>query len=175
MSKLRYAIVIGAILALAATALAQSPATQPGMSAQQAQPTMPGQQPPATPGQPPAAPGQQPSAQPQTSQSTPSTGASPADDAARQLAQVVNLSEAQTSQVRDIFQGEHSQLTALQSDRTMSSQEKQTKLTDIRRTASNKVMAVLTPEQQQKLKDAVQKHQQQNQPSTPQPAQKPPQ
>jgi len=160
MSKLRYAVVIGAILALAATALAQAPPTsaQPGMSAQQGQATVPGQQPqPATPGQQPPAP------VPPDSQNAPSAGAaaSPADRATEQLATVLSLSEGQKSQVRSVFQEEHSQLIALQNDAKLSPQDKQTKLTDIRRTASDKVMAILTPEQQKKLTDAVRSQQSQ--------------
>jgi Spy/CpxP family protein refolding chaperone len=170
MSKLRYAVVIGAILALAATAFAQAPPTsaQPGMSAQQGQATVPGQQPqPATPGQQPSAP-----VAPDRSQNAPSAGAaaSPADRATDQLAAVLSLSEGQKSQVRSVFQEEHSQLIALQNDAKLSPQDKQTKLTDIRRTASDKVMAILTPEQQKKLTDAIQSQQ----PQTPAP-QKPPQ
>ena len=175
MSKIRYAVVIGAILALAATALAQAPsAGQSGISAQQPQPTTPGQQPQSSaPGQQPAAP-----APPDRTQNAPSAGAaaSPADDAANQLAQVLSLSDAQKTQVRNVFQDEHSKLIALQNDRAMSPQDKQTKLMDIRRTASDKVMAILTPEQQKKLADAIQKQQPQGQaPSTQQPAQRPPQ
>jgi protein CpxP len=172
MSKLRYAVVVGAILALAMTAFAQAPSTsaQPDMSAQQAKPTMPGQQ-----SQPPA-PGQQPPApaQPDKNQNAPASGAavSPADDAANQLTQVLGLSVSQKAQVRSVFQDEHSQLIALQNDRTLPPQDKQTKLMEIRRTASDKVMAILTPEQQKKLTDAIQKQQP---PSTQQPAHRPPQ
>lgn len=166
MSKLRYAAVIGAMLALAATALAQAPppAAQPGMSAQQPQPNMPAQQPQ------PAAPEQRPSAPAPDK----STASSPAEDAANQLAVVLGLSDSQKTKVRDVFQDEHGQLIALQNDRALTLQDKQTKLMEIRRTASDKVMAILTPEQQKKLADAIQKQQPQ-QPSPQAPAQRPPQ
>ena len=169
MSKLRVGtIVIGAILALAATAFAQSPpaAGQPAMQGQQAQPpSMPGQQ------AQPAAPGQQDRSAPQNA---PSAAASPADAVAKQLAQLLNLSDTQTTQVRDVLQDEHTKLLALRDDTTMAPQDKQAKLMDIRRTASDKVMAILTPAQQKKLADAIQtQHQQSQQPGAP--PQRPPQ
>lgn len=154
MSKIRYTVVIGAILALAATAFAQSPAGQPAMRGQQAQPAVPGQQPQ------PAAPGQ-----PDRSQNSPANGAaaSSPDAIAKQLAQVLNLSATQTKQVRNVLEDEHSRLLALRDDPTQSVQDKQAKLMDIRRKTSDKVISILTPEQQKRLAEVLQQQQQQNQ------------
>jgi hypothetical protein len=155
------------------------------MSAQQAQPTMPGQQAqPAAPGQQPTAPAQQPpdqqqppgQAQPNAHQSGAASGAaaSPADAVAKQLAQTLNLSDTQTTQVRNALEDERTKLIALQSDSTLAPQDKQAKLMDIRRGASDKIMSILTPDQQKKLADLVQK--QHEQPGAQQPQQqRPPQ
>jgi hypothetical protein len=180
MLKLRVGTIVVVVAILAATAFAQSP----GMSAQQGQPTMPGQQAqPAVPGQQPTAPAQpspdqqQPpsQAQPNTHQSGAASGAaSPADAVAKQLAQTLNLSDTQTTQVRNTLEDERSKLIALQSDSTLSPQDKQAKLMDIRRGASDKIMSILTPDQQKKLADLVQK--QHEQPGAQQPQQqRPPQ
>lgn len=176
MSTIRIAtVVIGAILALAATAFAQSTPTggQSGMSAQQSQPTMPSQPPQsAAPAQTPqpAGPGQQDRNLPQNNAAN-APAASPADAVAKQLAQVLNLSDAQTTQVRNALEDERTKLVALRDNQTLSAPDKQAKLMEIRRGASDKIMSILTPEQQKKLADAIQKQQQQPgaQPPTPQP------
>jgi Spy/CpxP family protein refolding chaperone len=181
MSTIRIAtVVIGAILALAATAFAQSPSTggQSGMSAQQSQPTMPSQPPQsATPAQPPqpAEPGQQDRNLPPNSPANApanAPAASPADAVAKQLAQVLNLSGAQTTQVRTALEDERIKLIALRDNQTLSAPDKQAKLMEIRRGASDKIMSILTPEQQKKLADAIQK--QQPQPGAQQPTPQPP-
>ncbi len=168
-----------AIFALAAIALAQTPTGQPGMSAQQPQPTMPGQSQPAAPGQtarPDTPPQAGTTAQPGTTQPSPSSvpTVSPADELAQRLTQALNLNPGQTEQVRSALQDEHKQLMALRDDPGMSPQDKQTKLMDIRRTASNRVMSALTPEQQKKLVDLMQKQHQQNQPPQQQTPSSPP-
>jgi hypothetical protein len=181
MSKIRVGTIVVVVAILAATAFAQSP----GMSAQQGQPTMPGQQAqPAAPGQQPTAPAQQPpeqqpppaQAQPNTHQGGETSGAaaSPADAVAKQLAQTLNLSDAQTTQVRNALEDERTKLLALQKDSTIAPQDKQAKLMDIRRNASDKVMSILTPDQQRKLAELVEKQHQQPGAQQPQ-QQRPPQ
>ncbi len=165
MKKLFVAV---AILAFAATALAQSTAGQPGMSAQQPQPAMPGQSQPAAPGQtsrPDVPPQSGATAQPNATQPSNVPAASPADELAQRLTQALNLNSTQTEQVRSALQEEHKQLLALRDDPGMSPQDKQTKLMDIRRTASNRIMSALTPEQQKKLVDLVQQQQRQSHPA----------
>ena len=160
MSKLLVVtVVIGAMLT--ATAFAQAPAGQPSM-----------QQPPAVSGQQsqPSGPSQQPAAPGQADRSAPQNGpasggaASSAEAVARQLAQALSLNDTQTAQMKNVLEDEQSKLIALRDDRTMSSQDKQTKLMEIRRTASDKVMTILSPEQQKRLADLLQKQQQQQNP-----------
>ncbi len=167
MSKIRVGIFVAAMFALAAAAFAQQP---PSMSAQQPQPNMPGQQ--VQPAQPsrPAMPSQPDKTQPDKTQNAPANTASPADTIARRLAEALSLSDTQTTQVRSALEDERTKLLALRDDAAMSPEAKQTKLMEIRRGASDKIMSILTPEQQKKLVDLVQRQQQEHMQQSPQPA-----
>ncbi len=174
MRKIRIGtVVVFAILAVAATAFAQSTAGQPGMPGQQAQPAMPPQPAqPANPGQqaPPDVPPQSgAAAQPGTTQGAPAAipPSSAADRLARRLASALNLNDKQTEQIRSTLENEHTQLLALRDNASMSTQDKQAKLMEIRRTTSDKVMSILTPAQQNKLADLLQAQPAQNSPGQP--------
>ncbi len=174
MAKVRVTtIAIVAILALAATAFAQRTAGQGGMSGQQAQPGMPPQPaPPATPGQqsqPDVPPQSGANAQPGTTQGAPAAvpPSSAAERVAQRLAAALNLTDAQTAQVRSALENEQTQLLALRDNTGMSTQDKQAKLMEIRRGASDKIMSILTPEQHKKLVELMQAQPQHNQQGAP--------
>lgn len=140
------------VLALSMSLAAQTPAT----SAQQPS-AMPSQ---GTTGQQDAAP---PSASPQatppqaspgqtstTPGTTPSTSQAPAqaDDQ-----NPLNLTEEQKAKLRPILMDERQQMEAVRNDSSMSTEQKMTKVQQIREAASPKIKAVLTPEQLKKLSD----------------------
>jgi len=110
---------------------------------------------------PPATTGQSPSA---TSQGNPGgqtagtageTQGAPAhsqvDETIAWLTESVNLTPDQQNKLRPILQGEVSQMSAVNSDSTLTPEQKQQKMVDIRRAAGPQIQSVLTPEQQQKL------------------------
>ena len=109
---------------------------------------------PATTGQSPSASSQ---ANPggQTAGSAGPTQAAPAhsqvDETIAWLTESVNLTPDQQNKLRPILQGEVSQMSAVNSDSTLTPEQKQQKMVDIRRAAGPQIQSVLTPEQQQKL------------------------
>jgi hypothetical protein len=109
----------------------------------------------------PGATGQSTSASSQASPGGQSTGtageaqAAPAhsqvDETIAWLTESVNLTPDQQNKLRPILQGEVSQMSAVNSDSTLTPEQKQQKMVDIRRAAGPQIQSVLTPEQQQKL------------------------
>jgi len=105
--------------------------------------------------------GQSPSASPQanpggqTAGTSGETQAAPAhsqvDETIAWLTQSVNLTPDQQNKLRPILQGEVTQMTAVNNDASLSPEQKQQKMVDIRRTAGPQIQSILTPEQQQKL------------------------
>ena len=109
----------------------------------------------------PSATGQSPSASSQanpggqTAGTAGATQAAPAhsqvDETIAWLTESVNLTPDQQNKLRPILQGEVSQMSAVNSDSTLTPEQKQQKMVDIRRAAGPQIQSVLTPEQQQKL------------------------
>ncbi len=109
----------------------------------------------------PSATGQSPSASSQanpggqTAGTAGATQAAPAhsqvDETIAWLTESVNLTPDQQNKLRPILQGEVSQMSAVNSDSTLTPEQKQQKMVDIRRSAGPQIQSVLTPEQQQKL------------------------
>ena len=73
------------------------------------------------------------------------------DETIAWLTESVNLTPDQQNKLRPILQGEVSQMSAVNSDSTLTPEQKQQKMVDIRRAAGPQIQSVLTPEQQQKL------------------------
>ena len=67
------------------------------------------------------------------------------------LAEKLNLTEAQTAAIKPIFAAEANDIKAVWQDNSLSKEQKQSKMADIRKSAREKINAILTPEQQAKL------------------------
>ena len=162
-----------AFLAFSATAQTSSPQTTPSDQAPQAtspeQPqTEPSQQSPtATPApepqQPQSSPSQSAPASPSTaspspsspSQSTPPSQASPsASQQSNQPSSIddeLQLTPDQKQKIAVVVDDENRQIGAVRDDNSMSMQQKQQKVMQIRQTGTPKIKAILTPDQLQKL------------------------
>lgn len=77
----------------------------------------------------------------------------------------LNLSDDQKAKLKPILQDESSQLKALKSDTSMSSEQKMDKAKEIRASHKSQIDAILTPDQQQKWQqmkqEAIQQHEKQ--------------
>jgi len=145
MTRIPKLTVVALILAFAIACSATFIAAQTS-----AEPRSPAQSPSATS---PQAGGQAQGAQP--SQGSQASGAAPSqsqvDETIAWLTESVNLTPDQQTKLRPILQGEVTQMTAVSNDTTLTPEQKQQKMVDIRRAAGPQIQAVLTPEQQQKL------------------------
>jgi hypothetical protein len=90
----------------------------------------------------------------------PATGGSQVDETIAWLTESVNLTPDQQNRLRPILQGEVTQMTAVNNDATLTPEQKQQKMVDIRRSAGPQIQSILTPEQQQKLTQMRQSQQQ---------------
>ena len=70
----------------------------------------------------------------------------------QKLADTLGLSDAQKAQLKPILQSAGQQARAIQADTSLTPQAKQAKLKDLRKSANKQMMAILTPDQRQKLK-----------------------
>lgn len=120
---------------------------QPQAPPQSAQPAQPGSQSQGTPQAGSAAPSGQQAAQPRT----------PGDE--------LNLTEAQKQQLRPIIDKEVKEIEAVRDDPSMSTDQKRTKVEQIRQNYFPQIQAILTPEQRQKLEEMRKEKQQQQQAS----------
>ncbi len=68
------------------------------------------------------------------------------------LAQKLNLTNEQKQQFRQIARESHQQAVSVRNDSSLSDADKKAKLQQVRREAHQKMFAVLTPEQQEQLK-----------------------
>jgi Spy/CpxP family protein refolding chaperone len=71
-------------------------------------------------------------------------------DRLKMLAEKLNLTEAQTAAIQPIFAAEANDIKTVWQDNTLSKEQKQGKIADIRKSAKEKINAILTPEQQAK-------------------------
>jgi Spy/CpxP family protein refolding chaperone len=136
-----FSVALALLLACSTTFVAAQTSSAPGSTAQS---------PSATP--PPA------SSQAQTQGAGPSQ--SQVDETIAWLTESVNLTPDQQTKLRPILQGEVSQMTAVNNDATLTPEQKQQKMVDIRRSAGPQIQSILTPEQQQKLTQMRQSQQQ---------------
>lgn len=127
-----------------AGAQGRTPSSQAGQSSSSANTMNPGGQTAGTAGQ----------------TQAPAAGGSQVDETIAWLTESVNLTPDQQNRLRPILQGEVTQMTAVNNDATLSPEQKQQKMVDIRRSAGPQIQSILTPEQQQKLTQMRQSQQQ---------------
>lgn len=77
---------------------------------------------------------------------------------AQKLAEKLNLSETQQSQVRDIMQKQATEMRALRENTSLSQEEKQARFRELRESTRTQMNAVLTPEQQEKFRELRKDH-----------------
>jgi Spy/CpxP family protein refolding chaperone len=68
----------------------------------------------------------------------------------QKFAEKLNLTDAQKSSIKPIFAAEANDIKAVRQDNSLSEEQKQAKIKEIREAANNKINAILTPEQQAK-------------------------
>ena len=69
----------------------------------------------------------------------------------KRLSKRLNLTDEQKEKARPILQDEQKQVTALDSDSTLSTQQKHKKMRGIRTSSRSQLDAILTPEQKEKI------------------------
>jgi Spy/CpxP family protein refolding chaperone len=74
-----------------------------------------------------------------------------AGDRLKMLAEKLNLTDAQTAAIKPIFAAEANDIKKVWQDNSLSKEQKQSKIADIRKTSREKINAILTPEQQAKF------------------------
>ena len=67
-----------------------------------------------------------------------------------QISSELNLTDAQKAQLKPILQSEVQQLQAVKNDSSMSPDQKQAKVSEIRQSYKSQMSGILTPEQQKK-------------------------
>jgi protein CpxP len=75
----------------------------------------------------------------------------PAHDMLQQLSEKLNLTEEQKTKVKAIFADEATEIKAVHADSSLTSEQKITKIKEIRDSSTEKINALLTPEQQKKF------------------------
>jgi len=157
-------------LTLAVTNLAgaQGTATGPSTPDTHTQ-SSPGAQPPSAPAPSnnnsgtQSAPGAQ-STSPSPSQGTPSTGsANSGQNGQKSVEDELQLTPDQKQKIAEVVDDENKQITAVRNDTSLSMDQKQQKVLQIRQEGSPKIKAILTPEQLQKLAAIQQKMRDQQQ------------
>lgn len=68
------------------------------------------------------------------------------------MAQRLNLTADQKAKMKPLMVGQHKQVQAVRADASLTPEQKQDKIREIRTSTHRQVMALLTPEQQQQLK-----------------------
>ena len=70
----------------------------------------------------------------------------------KKMADALGLTDAQKAQMKPIVMGARQQAKAIQDDTTLTPEAKTAKLKELRRSTTQQMMAILTPEQRTKLK-----------------------
>jgi periplasmic protein CpxP/Spy len=76
----------------------------------------------------------------------------------QQLSSELNLTDDQKTQLKPVLQGEFKQLKAVHDDSSLSADQKQSKMTEIHEGAKSQINSILTPEQQKKLAEMKESH-----------------
>lgn len=83
------------------------------------------------------------------------------------MARELNLTDAQKAQLKPIFEQQRAQMKALKADTSLTQEQKHEKFQQLRADGRKQFLAVLTPEQQQKLRDLRAQHEQRKSSETP--------
>lgn len=70
----------------------------------------------------------------------------------KKLADYLGLSDAQKAQIKPILESAGQQAKAIKADTSLTPQARQAKMKDLRKSTNQQTMAILTPDQRQKLK-----------------------
>jgi len=106
-------------------------------------------------------PGTPQAATPETQGAPGGSGQAPAAGRATSVEDELQLTSEQKAKLQPIIQEEMTQINAVRSDTTLSTDQKREKIMQIKQTQFPKIQAVLTPEQQKKLADMQMRAQQQ--------------
>jgi protein CpxP len=152
-----FALALGIGIPAAAQTPASSPTSQPSTAPAPADTqSQPSQTQPSSsqPSQAPSAStpsSSAPSSSTQGQAGTSQAGAAPAQN--DPVAQALGLTEDQQAKLQPIIQEEMSQINAVRNDTSLSAEQKQQKVDQIRQTEFPKIQAILTPDQRKKLAD----------------------
>lgn len=159
-------LVLSCVLALGIVAVSAAQTSMPQSSTPQAAP--PAQTPP--PAQ--AAP---PSSSPQAAPSTPGAQAAPQQGRGTSIDEELQLTPDQKEKIAAVVDDENKQISTVRDDNSMTLEQKQEKVMQIRQAGAPKIKAILTAEQLQKLAAIQQRMREQENAPAQQPAQAPPQ
>ena len=79
----------------------------------------------------------------------------------------LNLTDDQKAQIKQIHEGMRSKLEAVNSDASLSADQKQAKIQDLRRATHEQVKKVLTPEQRKQFEENMREHRESKQQTPP--------
>jgi Spy/CpxP family protein refolding chaperone len=79
----------------------------------------------------------------------------------------LNLTEDQKTQIKQIHEGTRSKIEAVNNDSSLSADQKQAKIHDLRRDTHEQVKKVLTPEQRKQFEENMREHRESKQQQTP--------
>jgi len=79
----------------------------------------------------------------------------------------LNLTDDQKAQIKQIHEGTRSKVEAVNNDSSLSADQKQAKIRDIRRDTHEQVKKVLTPEQRKQFEENMREHRDSNQQQPP--------
>ena len=164
--SISFGLIVALMLSVASSAQTSSPQTAPSTQTPQATPgpetpqTEPSQQSPAAA---PAPAPQRATPNPSTapSQSAPPAGAQQANQSGS-IDEELQLTPDQKQKIAAVVDDENKQISAVRDDNSMSLEQKQQKVMQIRQAGTPKIKAILTPEQLQKLAAIQQRMRQQN-------------
>jgi Spy/CpxP family protein refolding chaperone len=79
----------------------------------------------------------------------------------------LNLTDDQKAQIKQIHEGTRSKIEAINNDSSLSADQKQAKIRDLRRDTHEQVKKVLTPEQRKQFEENMREHRESKQQTTP--------
>ena len=91
-------------------------------------------------------------ATPLVTQAAPGQGGAHAGVKMKKIADALGLTDAQKAQIKPILQSARQQAEAIKADTSLAPAARQAKLKELARSTNQQVMAILTPDQQAKLK-----------------------
>jgi len=74
------------------------------------------------------------------------------------LAKKLNLTDAQKAQIKSIMKEQRPKVRAIRQDNSLTPEQKKAKLQALRKETQEKIAAILTPEQKEKMKELRQQH-----------------